>query len=140
LTIVGRRRAVAGVLVALAAWPVFHGALVARYEVDPWKLFGWAMYAVPPIVETDVSVFEKLAPGWRPLHPGRLDEDERAALSLFLARHRALGVLAKPEAFARAYLSRRPEVSALALEVALTTLDRESARLALRPRRFVYER
>ena len=30
-----------------ALWPIGHAALVARYDVDPWKLAGWAMYTRP---------------------------------------------------------------------------------------------
>lgn len=131
---------VAGGLIALALWPVIHAGLAARYQIDPWKLFGWAMYAVPPIVETDIRVFEHLEPGWRPLHPSRVSAGEEAGLTRFLVRHRALGMLVTPEDFARAYLARRPEVTGIAVEVALTVLDPVSAHLVMRPRRFVYER
>ena len=39
----------AGLLLLLALWPLAHRALVVRYRVDPWRLFGWAMYCTPKL-------------------------------------------------------------------------------------------
>ena len=47
-----KRRLVAAGLLLFALWPPLHFALVRRYDVDPWKLFGFAMYSVPGTMRT----------------------------------------------------------------------------------------
>jgi len=47
-----KRRLVGLFLVAFALWPLLHFAATTRYGVDPWKLFGWAMYCVPGPLKT----------------------------------------------------------------------------------------
>ena len=38
--------ALAGLLL-VAAWPMVHRGLVIHHGLNPWKLYGWAMYCVP---------------------------------------------------------------------------------------------
>jgi hypothetical protein len=40
-------RAVHAVLAAVTLWPLVQLALVARFDVSPWKLGGWGMYSTP---------------------------------------------------------------------------------------------
>ena len=42
-----KRRLVIAFLIGFALWPAVHRGLVAAYDVNPWKLAGWAMYARP---------------------------------------------------------------------------------------------
>jgi hypothetical protein len=42
-----KRRALAGVLALLLVWPFAHYLMVVYGHVDPWRLFGWAMYCQP---------------------------------------------------------------------------------------------
>ena len=42
-----KRRLVVFGLAAFTIWPLVHRGLVARYDTNPWRLFGWAMYCVP---------------------------------------------------------------------------------------------
>jgi len=42
-----KRRLALALLAFVAAWPLVHRALVARFELDPWKHAGFAMYAAP---------------------------------------------------------------------------------------------
>jgi len=36
------------VLASVALWPLGHAWMVARYDANPWRLGGWAMYATAP--------------------------------------------------------------------------------------------
>ena len=47
-----KRRLTAFFILAFALWPAVHYGLVLRFDVDPWKLFGWAMYSVPGSMKT----------------------------------------------------------------------------------------
>ncbi|HSQ00629.1 MAG TPA: hypothetical protein VL049_25680, partial [Candidatus Dormibacteraeota bacterium] len=51
-----KQRLVVSVLAVLALWPLAHRALVWRYDLDPWRFFGWAMYCTPRL-PVDVSLF-----------------------------------------------------------------------------------
>ena len=59
-----RMRASSAALAALMLWPAVHFALVERYDIVPWKFFGFAMYAVS---EPGMTIREPMAatPGER---------------------------------------------------------------------------
>lgn len=42
-----KKRLLAVGLVLFAIWPLVQHVLVMRYDVNPWKLAGWAMYCLP---------------------------------------------------------------------------------------------
>ena len=48
-----KARIVGTLLVAIALWPLVHRQLVTRLDVDPWKLYGFAMYCTPHAVVVD---------------------------------------------------------------------------------------
>ena len=42
-----KRKVIVIFLVVFTLWPLAHRALVAAFNVNPWKLAGWAMFCVP---------------------------------------------------------------------------------------------
>ena len=60
-----KRRLVFAVLGALSLWPVAHHALVASFDMDPWRLLGFSMYATPKRQMKVLSV----EMGWPPEVP-----------------------------------------------------------------------
>lgn len=42
-----KQRGVLALLVALSLWPMAHHVMVRTFEMDPWRLLGFAMYAAP---------------------------------------------------------------------------------------------
>ena len=51
-----KRTFVLALLIAFTLWPAVHLTLVRVYGVNPWKLGGWGMYAVPQL-QPSVRVF-----------------------------------------------------------------------------------
>ena len=43
-------------LIALMVWPIIHMFLVDKYDISPWKLFGFAMYTTAHKIEVEVRV------------------------------------------------------------------------------------
>ena len=44
------KRVITGMgLTLFTLWPLLHRVLVVQYEVNPWKLCGWAMYTSPKV-------------------------------------------------------------------------------------------
>ena len=50
----GKARLVGGIVLLIALWPIAHRQLVTRLDVNPWKLYGFAMYCTPHEVVVDV--------------------------------------------------------------------------------------
>jgi hypothetical protein len=137
LTLAAKRRLVAAVLLALAAWPLAHRVLVWRYDVDPWRFFGWAMYCTPKLpAEVHLFAYEH---GDRVAVPlSSLTRAQRRAVS-GLRRRRALwGTLASPAAAAQALLAARPSADAVEVVVEKWYLDPATASIAVHvePHRF----
>jgi hypothetical protein len=138
-----KRNAVAALLAFVAIWPIAHRALVARYEIDPWKLGGFAMYATPTLPVLLGVLVEGEGEGAGRLVP--LDESSlplaaRARLDRFRVERVALGRLREPRDAARAILAARPDLHGLVVLVQRTTLDPRSARTVASTQRFVYDR
>jgi hypothetical protein len=111
---------------------------VARFEIDPWKLGGFAMYATPslPIL---VATFTPEAGRLTLLDESSLPAGVRARLDRFRVERVALGRLREPRDAARAILAARPELHGLVV-VQRATLDPRTARTTASRERFVYDR
>ncbi len=120
-------------------WPPLQRLGVARWDVNPWKLGGFAMYAVPtpPVL---VVVFEATREGFRPLDPRGFPDPVRREYDAFRMRRHALGALHEPEALARAVLVARPGWDGVVIAVQRMFLDPGSARMGSRRDRYVYDR
>jgi hypothetical protein len=122
-----KRRIVKVLLVALAVWPIAHFALVLRFGVDPWKLFGWAMYSVPGAMKT-VRVIELSRDGGaREVTRAVQGEAVWRVVSRYRVLRQSLGDLVGAEATAHRILALRPDWEGVALPVLSLTLDRETA-------------
>lgn len=137
-----KKRLATGFLLVFAAWPLVHRGLVARYDISPWRFFGWAMYCQPKLdVGLQVLVIEKgrpsrlgtsqiadAIPGWRGL---RRD---------YLEKRRYLGRLRPPDALAELVRARYPEADAIELVIAKDRLDRETAMIVETTETYRYPR
>lgn len=131
-----KRRSVVLVVLMVALWPLVHRGLVLSVRIDPWELFGWAMYAVPSErVQVGVDLVhgaerERLRP----------NSDEFAKIQAFAKRRSALGQLASSEALAREILRGHPSAGALIVFTRRVSLDPESATLVASEREERFER
>lgn len=94
---------VAGVIVALALWPIAHHVLYRSYDTDPWKLYGLAMYCTP---RPDVRVSLTAHSGQEEQEiPSRaLSPELRTRVEEFARRRRVLGRLESPRDLAMAVM------------------------------------
>jgi len=131
-----RRRVLAGLVGLAIGWPLLHHGLARWTAIDPWELFGIAMYTVPP-PRVEVEVLVGMDGADRPLYTaGSL----RRELAAFARRKSALGDWISEEDFARELLERQPDWEAVTLVVRRWRLDRATARLVVEPRRTRVER
>jgi len=123
----------------VALWPLLHRGLVARFEVNPWKLGGLAMYttAVPPL---GVVVLRKSAQGLVAVDERQLDDETRRELERFRIRRHALGELQSADPLGRQLLAALPDADWLVIAVQRLQLDPTTARLKASTSRFLVER
>jgi len=134
-----RKRTLFGAaLLVIGLWPAVQIGLVMRYDVSPWKLGGFAMYATPP-ARTRVSIFETRG---RP--KTRFEGDLPTALAeqrrLYTVRRAILGSLLPPDGLAEAYLQARPDVDHIEVVIQREMLSASTARIERRESRYVYNR
>jgi hypothetical protein len=134
-----KRNTVAALLAFTALWPLAQRGLVARFQVDPWKLGGFAMYATPTLPVL-VAAFGGRTGGFVLLDESTLPADVRARLDRFRVERVALGRLREPRDSARAILAARPDLHGVVLVVQRTTLDPRTARTRAERERYVYDR
>ncbi len=142
MTIETKRRIVWLGLVVLALWPPLHHAIFRRFDLSPWKGFGWAMYCVPPRVINTIPV--SLDDG-APVSTARLDDPDRRALydaAGEFGRWRAeFGTLVKPDDLAEAILELYPKLQGVEIAVERVAVDRASATFVAEPMdRYQYRR
>ncbi len=118
------RRILAGLVGVVLSWPAAHFAMTRTWEMDPWELYGFAMYTVPhPRIQLEIRV--TVDGRERPLHlAGSLREEVAAHTRL----RTTLGRWVSDRDFARALLERHETWEAVTLVLHHWRLDRESAR------------
>ena len=135
LSFSAKQRLVVALLLAMVLWLPVHRWLVVRWEVNPWKLAGWAMY-VRPQPRVQVELFDAAGDRLAPLALDQSAEPYRSAVGEFLLDRKHAGNLVRPDALAEVVFAFEPWVERLAIVVTHTVLDPETATLV--PKRFGY--
>ncbi len=129
-----KRLAVGSLLGAVALWPLAHHAAVRLWHLDPWRFFGWAMYAAPtPYIE--LHFVERVEGQFRVL---QLPQELRAQAAAYANARVRWGELYPPHALARAIARHRPQADGLAIVVRRYVLDRATSRFRYEDRQYSY--
>lgn len=129
----------AGTLLALVAvWPLAHRQLVTRYDVNPWKLYGFAMYCTPHLVAVDL--IDRTRPPARRIPPEELPAALRERYERYVARRSTLGWFVPPQDLARDVLAALPEVGDLGVAVTVSRLPFAGTELESRTRFYRFPR
>ena len=114
-SLAAKRRILVVLLGLFALWPIVHGELVARYHINPWRLFGWAMYCVPTY-EPQVRFFGKSGDrsGEISLPPSPRVEVERIR---FVRQRGQLGEWASGDLLASEIFAAYPDLDELVIAV-----------------------
>ena len=131
-----RVRAIGVVAGAVLLWPLVHLALVARAQIDPWELFGWAMYSQPP-ARVQVRVDVERGGETKPL---RAMAGLRDAQVGFAQSRSRLGTLASPDRFVGQVFASDATIDAVVIVMRRVRLDRVTARLVADDESLRFER
>lgn len=123
MSVLAKKRLLGAILALVSLWPLSHFALYHAAGIDPWKLFGWAMYARP---RNHIQITALALRGGEPhpLHPP--SPRQREVFARVNARRAAFGELAGVDALAEVLLEENPEVDALRIRVRTTDFDPQS--------------
>ena len=133
-----KARLVGTLICLIALWPIAHRQLVTRFDVDPWKLFGFAMYCTPHVVVVDIVDRSGEQP--RRIEPAAFPPRLRRAYQRFAARRSTLGTLHAPGELARVVLDTLPEVRAFSVAVRIFSLQWREAEITHRTRLYGFDR
>jgi hypothetical protein len=127
-----RRKAsiVHGALALLALWPLAHIALQARFDLSPWKLAGWGMYAAPRFGLIGMEVYGRAEDGeWEQLVAP--SPELQGVATDFLERHRWLRKLASAGELLAAVRRGRPAWDTVKIVVSYPEIERSSGMVVL---------
>ena len=125
MTSVMRSRMMAGLVALTLLWPLVHLGLVASARIDPWELFGWAMYSKPAArLAVRVEVERDGA-----LMPLRAMGEMRLRVKSFARDRTALGTFASPDELLSSIFASDKSVEAVVITLQEVQLDRESTYL-----------
>jgi len=124
------------VVMLVVLWPAVHLAVVTRAGVDPWELFGWAMYSQPPArVQVRVDI-ERAGV----LEPLRAMGTLRRQIEAFARSRTTLGRLASPDELLAAVFESDDSIEAVELVLRDVKLDHDSAMLVANDERVRFAR
>jgi hypothetical protein len=133
-----KKRVVSVALVAFALWPLVHRALVIVYDVNPWKLAGWAMFTAPNST-IGVALYQVQKDRAVAIANSSLTPRIRKEMQHFVARRSALGRLASPDDLGRVLFEERPEWRWVVVFADVRKLDRGSALIVSQTEKHLYE-
>lgn len=131
MTVARKSRIVTVALLAVALWPLVQMVLVRRYDVSPWKLAGWGMYATPRFGMIGMEIYGRSSSSgdWQQLVAP--SPDVRDAATAFLEQHRWLRGLASARDLAARVRAQHPGWRELRIAVSYPYLDVDSATVRL---------
>ena len=124
-----RRRLALALLGFCATWPLVTLWLQARFDVDPWKLMSFGMYAAPGrrAEDLELTLTVERAGRWEPADEGAVPHEAAA----YRRWRRTLGRLADAGPLGRALLL-HTKAAAARIEVRERRLDVQTARVVVR--------
>jgi hypothetical protein len=131
VTLQAKVRALQVAIALVLLWPFAHYALVQRYDVNPWKFAGWAMYSrLGPQAHVSVRGIERGTE--HEIDLASAPADVQNAAQQYQWRTRQYGVLVRPDALARATLKAFANLDAVVIRRESPFIDPGTDRLALR--------
>jgi hypothetical protein len=136
--VAAKRRIVVAVLACLLLWVPIHRLLVHRFDLNPWKFGGFAMYAAPA-PKIGIGFYTEKDGALTPLHLASHSEDQPLFLEFFATR-KHMGMLARPDVLAARVFERAPPREALAIIITSHHLNPVSARIEATQHGYRYQR
>lgn len=140
MTTATKRWIVRAILTAALLWPLVHLALVARYDLNRWKLAGWGMYTEPGLKDVGMEVYGRRTPNGTPEVLTQIDATLRQEADEFLYDYRWLRRLTQPDSFVGAIAATHPDWQRIEVHVFRPYLVPQSGFIERSHVRYTYDR
>lgn len=133
-----KKRILRIVMVLFIVWPIAQFALTQFFDLSPWKLFGWGMYAAPQrnvrarVLEVRGDTVIDFA---RPVPVEIRDRFQR-----FQIDRVALGNLLRPDEIADQILDAYPDLEGIMIVVGTKFIDSKTALIVEERENYIYMR
>jgi hypothetical protein len=111
-------------MIGFTLWPLVQMELVRRFEVSPWKLAGWGMYATPRIAPGIAILVQRGAEPPAPM--AVVPSQVRVACENFAPRRLWLRDLAPPDRIGQLVLAASPDYRTAIVRIIQPVLDTET--------------
>ena len=131
-----KRRVVGAAVVAFALWPAVQYGLTQSHFLNPWRLYGWAMYSSPNLPASVLLVESRDGRAVR-IDAAQVSDGVLADARRLERRYGALGRFVDPEPFARTVLDEHPDMEGVMVVFMRRFLSRESSEIEVHHDKFV---
>ena len=132
-----KKHAVIAFLILFAVWPATHHVLAQRYQFDPWRFFGWAMYSTP---DPNVEIYAAEVYGEKAKPIDLANSPALQETKEFAHRRSILGKWAPPHDLAESLMRHYPESEGMMIQIRRLVLDRETATIKPQDTVFRFDR
>ncbi|MBL93335.1 MAG: hypothetical protein CMH56_16165 [Myxococcales bacterium] len=129
-----KKRIYLALAVLLLVWPWVQHSMVQQVHINPWRFFGWAMYAMPSPGIRIAAADDK---------GQRIDLTQqplRGFSDTFSAKRMHYGDLLEPYDLADAILAEYPKMQSVSLDVSTIMLEPATGNIKERKQTFVFSR
>lgn len=120
-------------------WPMAHRQLVTRFDINPWKLYGFAMYCTPHQLSVGLYALSGDRRE-RIVVSSAMPQELLDELDEFYRLRKTLGRLHEPDDLGQAILDALPAVETLMIQIVVIRLPWYATRQEQSERRYVYGR
>jgi hypothetical protein len=125
--------------IVVALWPLIHFGATKAFDINPWKLCGFAMYTVPH-PEPRVVLLALAGEATIPFGPDHVSDEAMERLKRFGFLRQGLGRLVTPERLGQRLLDEQPDIDGVRIEVHQKYIDLADGMLKLRRTAYEYRR
>lgn len=131
-----QRKVLAIILMMISVWPAYHYYLVHNFDLNPWKMFGFAMYCT-----TRAYQFEKYDTTGgriRPINEELLTKSTVNSIERYALLRKDLGQLYEPDGIVKQMFDELPRTRAMAIIISTLWLDGSTGKIKKKYRVYRY--
>lgn len=126
-----------GLLIVLITWPIIHIFLVNKYDVDPWELFGFAMYTTPHKIDVQLSIHTPKNKKAAIASP--LSDNLRSQFNDFIDKRSVLGQFHRPDELCKNILRSNKAFIQVTIKIDTIRLDGKTGMLTSTVKEYHYQ-
>ena len=124
-------------LIIFLCWPLVHFYLVKEYDINPWKLFGFAMYATHH--QSGVTIVDITQDNGRQVLPSSLPDKVQKQLYAYIDKRTFWGKFVVPDELGKSILISNENYKQIMIRVFTLRLEGKTGMIKSRAMDYHYE-